>query len=168
MIVRSRSCSLVCDWLLSQRRISDMRIVCWVAAVPSLIIPLISLDCRYPSYCNTYIQSTGLAARSSVFKTRRFWSLLSYHLRFRVSFNLQTSQPKNPVTPPLYTWSQIILKCDYSITFYYWPTSVSSSAWLVLKFSLICLWFPTNLPSRSTLLPHNGGHTNSNPVRRSH
>ena len=49
--------------------------------------------------------SVGLVAKSSVFKTRQYWNLLSSHLRFRVSCNLLSSQglifrlPKNPVTP---------------------------------------------------------------------
>ena len=67
---------------------------------------------------NSNLQSSGLVglvAKSSVFKTGKFWNLLSSHLRFWVSFNLLSSQglifrlPKNPVTPPCqdrndYTW----------------------------------------------------------------
>ena len=47
----------------------------------------------------------GLVAKSSVFKTRQFWNLLSSHLRFWASFILLSSKglifrlPKNPVTP---------------------------------------------------------------------
>ena len=60
---------------------------------------------------NSNLQSSGLVgllSKSSVFKTRQFWNLLSSHIRFWVSFILLSSQglifrlPKNLVTPPLF------------------------------------------------------------------
>ena len=77
---------------------------------------LITLNSQIFPIKNANLQSSGLVAKSSVFKTRQFWNLLSSHLRFWVSFNLLSSQrrvfrlPKNPVTPPL---NQIDVKKIY-------------------------------------------------------
>ena len=70
---------------------------------------LITLKSQIFLVKNSNLQSSGLVglvAKSSVFKPRQFWNLLSSHLRFWMSFNLLSPQghifglPKNPVTPP--------------------------------------------------------------------
>ena len=75
---------------------------------------LITLKSRIFLVKNSNLQSSGLVglvAKSSVFKSRQFWNLLSSHLRFWWSFNLLSSQglifrlPKNPVTP-LQLWKK--------------------------------------------------------------
>ena len=77
---------------------------------------LITLKSQIFPVKNSNLQSSGLVglvAKSSVFKNRQFWNLLSSHLRFWVSSNLLSSQglilrlPKNPVTPPGFVKKQI-------------------------------------------------------------
>ena len=92
---------------------------CWLILFLFMLVmlhntsPLITFKSRVFPDKNANLQFSGLVgsglvgliAKSSVFKTRQFWNLLSSHLRFWVSFNLLSSQrlifrlPKNPVTP---------------------------------------------------------------------
>ena len=73
---------------------------------------LITLKSQIFPIKNSNLQSSGLVgsdAKSSVFKTRQFWNLLSSHLRFWVSFNLISACtranlqyfPKTRLSPPL-------------------------------------------------------------------